>query len=160
MINVLLILPSRSERRFLGKQPRVGPGAPSEGAPTKADLWRGPEHQHRQLIGANGSVGEGGLQQTSAHRYRCQCQQPGGTVEAVYIPARVQGRKLVQTPAAEALGSNGSLHSDQQTTSVVPAAAEAGLLSWCLPDVTVTRALPGGVPARIKAPNRGDAEQD
>lgn len=74
MINVLLILPSRSERRFLGKQPRVGPGAPSEGAPTKADLWRGPEHQHRQLIGANGSVGEGGLQQTSAHRYRCQCQ--------------------------------------------------------------------------------------
>lgn len=69
--------------------------------------------------------------------------QPEGTVEAVYIPARVQGRKLVQTPAAEALGSNGSLHSDQQTTSVVPAAAEAGLLSWCLPDETVTRALPG-----------------
>lgn len=27
--------------------------------------------------------------------------QPEGTVEAVYIPARVQGRKLVLTPAAE-----------------------------------------------------------
>lgn len=64
-------------------------------------------------------------------------------MEAVYIPARVQGRKLVLAPAAEALGSNGSLHSDQQTTSVAPATAEAGLLNWCLPEETVTRALPG-----------------
>lgn len=42
-------------------------------------------------------------------------------MEAVYKPGMVEGRKLPLTPAAEALGSNGSLYSDQQTASVATA---------------------------------------
>lgn len=158
MVNALLILPNRTERRVLGKQPRGPPGAPGEAAPTKADLWRSPEHQHRQLIAANGivvaaSLGANRHQHTDTDVSANTARRKGG---GCLHPCQGGGQEAASDTC---YGSNGSLYCDQQTTSVAPATVRSrcGFLmqwklreivqptaaqSWCFPVEMVTGAFP------------------